>query len=233
MTIPPGPLTAQRRWAVPAVLAVLLLAGCTAAKKDLAEYLPPPAGQLPAGYKMEVTRGVVVARINPVTNGEPGFGPITNHLIVQLQQVDDPTEVLDPFGADARVWGSPSQRPSQWQYETPGLLAISVTPTTYAGMLVAYPDPSHESFTPSSIPHPSGHLVFTPIKVPSGQILYIGDIEMQQTISGWDRLLDRVQITYVVHDNYDAAVAELHARYPQLADVPVERAIAQVVAPPE
>ena len=232
MIIALDPLTAPRRRVATTLLGLFLLLGCSSAKKDLARYLPPPAGQLPADYTIEVTRGVVLARINPVTNGEPGLGPITNALIIQLQVEGEAAEVLDPFGADARVWGSPSQRPSQWRYDAPGLLAMSVAPTAYAGMLIAYPDPSHESATPSSIPNPSAGLTFAPIKVAPGAIVYIGDIELRQTISGWDRLLDRVQVDYVISDNYDAAVAELRARYPQLADVPVERHIAQVVTPP-
>lgn len=207
----------------------LLLAGCSSTSAPSTSWLPPtPAGQLPADYQLEVTRGVVLARIVPITNGEPGFGPITNTLVVQLRVADDPGEDLSPLEADARVFGSMSQRPSQWQYESPGLLAMSVVPTTYTGLLIGYPDRTSETTT-SSIPQPSSNLRFAPLEIPAGTIVYIGDIELRQTISGTDWLLDKVAVSYAVRDEYDAAVADLRGRYPQLADVPVERRIAQPV----
>jgi hypothetical protein len=213
-----------------AALALLLL-GCSSKSEPSPPLLPPLAGQLPADYQPEVTRGVVLARILPITDGKPGLAGISNPLIIQLRRSDDPTEVFSPLGADARVWTTESQRPSQWRYEAPGLLAMSVAPTSYSGMLIGYPDPSHESATPSSIPEPSSYLTFAPLEIPPGQIVYIGDIELRQTISGVDRLLDKVEVTYAVRDEYDAAVAALRTRYPQLADVPVERRIAQPVSP--
>jgi hypothetical protein len=210
----------------------LLLLGCASKSEPSRPLLPPPAGQLPADYQPEVTRGVVLARIVPVTDGQPGFGAITNPLIIQLQPADDATEVFSPLGADARVWTTESQRPSQWRYESPGLLAMSVVPTKYAGLLIAYPDASHESATPSSIPEASSNLAFAPLEIPPGRIVYIGDIELRQTISTVDWLLDQVEVAYVVRDEYDAAVSALRARYPQLADAPVDRRIAQPITPP-
>lgn len=210
----------------------LLLVGCSSKAEPAKPWLPTPSGQLPADYTPEVTRGILLARIVPVTDGQPGFGPITNPLFLQLQPADDPREVFTPFGADARVWTTESQRPSQWRYETPGLLAMSVAPNVYSGLLIAYPDPTHETATPSSIPEPSSQLTFAPLEIPPGKIVYIGDIELRQTISTVDWLLDKVDVAYAVHDEYDAAVAALRTRYPQLADVSVERRIAQPVTPP-
>ena len=43
------------------------------------------SGQLPRNYNMEETRGVILARINVITEGEPGFGPITNPLFVEFR----------------------------------------------------------------------------------------------------------------------------------------------------
>ena len=75
----------------------------------------------------------MVARITVVTDGEPGFGPITNPLVLEFQPADASGEILDPLGKGARVWTTDSLRPSQWHYEPPGLLAMSVTANTYAG----------------------------------------------------------------------------------------------------
>ena len=58
--------------------------------------------------------------------------------------------------------------------------------------------------------------------------MYVGDIELRQSVSGWDRLLDRVQVTYAVTDDYDRTVADFRAHYPQFADAAVQRRI-QVV----
>ena len=44
-----------------------------------------------------------------------------------------------------------------------------------------------------------------------------------------DRLLDRVQVTYAVTDDYDRTVADFRARYPQFADAAVQRRVAKVV----
>ena len=223
---------AARRLRGAAVGLGLLLLACGSRPDVALPSLPPPAGQLPANYQLEATRGVVLARLVVVTDGEPGFGPITNPLLVQLQPTDDPGEVFDPLGNDARVWTTASQRPSQWRYEPPGLLAMSVAPGSYSGLLLAYPDASHATATPSSIPSLSAGLVIAPLEVPAGTIVYVGDIEIRQTVSTWDWLLDRVEVTYAVRDDYDRAVADLRARYPQLAETPVERRVAQVIAAP-
>ena len=217
------------RRALTTALLGLGLAACSSHDSLSLPNVEPPAGQIPANYQLEETRGLVVARIAVVTDGEPGFGPITNPLVLEFQPADASDEILDPLGKGARVWTTNSMRPSQWHYEQPGLLAMSVTANTYAGMLIAYPDPSHADATPSSIPEPSAGLVFSPLEVPPGEIVYVGDIELRQSVSGWDRLLDRVQVTYAVTDDYDRTVADFRARYPQFADAAVQRRVAKVV----
>jgi len=208
-------------------VAMLLALGAVAcsSRSALLPNVEPAAGQIPANYQMEVTRGLLLTRISVVTNDEPGFSPITNPLVLEFQPVDDPAKVLDPLGKGARVWTTDSQRPSQWHYESPGLLAMSVVSTTYGGMLIAYPDPSHTDATPSSIPEPSTPLAFAPLEIRPGEITYVGDIEIRQSVSGWDRLLDRVEVQYVVTDEYDRTVADFRARYPQFADAAVKRQV--------
>ena len=210
-----------------ALAACVLTLSCAKPHIDLPN-VGKPAGQLPADYQLEVTRGVVLARIDVVTDGQPGFGPITNPLVLQFQPADSDDTVLDPLGSSARIWTTPAQRPSQWRQDTPGVLAMSLAAATYTGALIAYPDPSHESATPSSIPEPSANLAFAPVEIRPGAIVYLGDIEIRQTISAWDHLLDRVEVRYAARDNYDATVADFRARYPQLADTPVERRVAQI-----
>jgi hypothetical protein len=219
----------QRRSPTPRAHAVALLlalgAFACSSRSALLPNVEPAAGQIPANYQMEVTRGLLLARISVVTNDDPGFGPITNPLVLEFQPVNAPAEVLDPLGRDTRVWTTDSQRPSQWHYASPGLLAMSVVTTTYGGMLIAYPDPSHADATPSSIPEPSTALAFAPLEVRPGEITYVGDIEIRQSVSGWDRLLDRVEVSYVVTDEYDRTVADFRARYPQFADAAVKRQV--------
>ena len=205
----------------------MLLALGAAACSSHSMLLPnvePAAGQIPANYQMEVTRGLLLARISVVTDDTPGFGPITNPLVLEFRPVGS-AEVLDPLGKGARVWTTDWRRPSQWHYTSPGLLAMSVVATTYGGMLIAYPDPSHADATPSSVPEPSAALAFAPLEVRPAEITYVGDIEIRQSVSGWDRLLDRVDVSYVVTDEYDRTVADFRAHYPQFADAAVKRQV--------
>ena len=222
--------SSRRRRSLSTLAAACLVTAACGSRPEIA--LPNvhgPAGQLPAGYQLEVTRGVLLARIEVVTDGQPGFGPITNPLVLKLQPADAADEVLDPLSANARVWTTNAERPSQWRDQPPGLLAMSVVATTYGGLLIAYPDFSHDRATASSIPEPSAALAFAPIEIPAGEIVYIGDIEIRQTVSAWDRLLDRVEVAYAVRDDCDRTVADFRARYPQLADTAVQRRVAQIV----
>lgn len=218
------------RWTrLTVAVALALVAGACSSKPDISlPTLPPPAGQLAAGAPLEESRGLILARIDVVTDGEQGFGPISNRLVLQFQAADDPIGSLEPLDPDAHIWTSAAQRPSQWQYQSKGLLAMSVVPDTYGSLLIAYPDHGHNTAAPSSIPEPSAPLTFTPLTVPAGEIVYVGDIEIRQDASLWNQLLSRVDVSYVVHDDYDRTVADFRARYPQFADVEVQKKIAQV-----
>jgi len=211
-----------------ATLASVGLLGACAHRPELPlPHLPQPAGQLAADARPDDTRGVILARIAVVTNGEPGFGPISNPLVLQFRDAESDADTLSPLDPDAHLWTSDASRPSQWRYQPPGLLAVSVAASRYAGLLIAYPDDSHFTAAPSSIPQPSAPLAFAPIEVPPGDIVYVGDIQIRQTASFWDVLLDRVEVTYAVTDEYDRAVADFRARYPQFAEVEVKRRVAR------
>jgi hypothetical protein len=197
------------------------------------------AGQVASDYKLEGGRGLVLARFTVVTQGEPGFGAITNPMLVEFREVREPgawgTPDEHPQGLslpnpNARVWTSPSNMPTLWEYKKPGLMAASIKPGTYDGLVIAYPDAQHREM-PDSIPAPSSGMAFEPVKIPAEAITYIGNIEIRQSYGFWDRLLDRVDVTYAVTDDYDKTVADFRALYPQLRDTPVEKRLAKVVAP--
>lgn len=213
------------------VALVLGLAAGAAACKSTPDIrlptLPPPAGQIAAGAPLEETRGVILARIEVVTDGEPGFGPISNPLVLRFQPADDPVDSFDPIDPDAHIWTSESQRPSQWSYQPGGLLAMSVVPDTYGSLLIAYPDGGSATAV-SSIPTPSGPLTFAPLSVPAGEIVYVGDIQIRQNASFWNVLLSRVDVDYAVRDDYERTVADFRARYPQLAGIDVRKQVAEV-----
>lgn len=196
--------------------------------------LPPRvSGQIPADYRLEEARAIVLARISVVTNGQPGFGAITNPLMLQFQPggaAGGATRTVTLSEPDTYVLsGTPSEVPSAWRYEPPGLLAMSIAPGTYDGLAIAYPDHSHHVTTPDSIPAPSLGFIFASIKIPPATVVYLGDIEIRQQY-GWSGLaLDRVDVSYTVRDDYARTVADFRARYPQLADVAVERRVVRAV----
>jgi hypothetical protein len=193
--------------------------------------LPPRvSGQLPADSRLQEGRGVILARVTMVTNDRPGFAGISNPLLLQFQPGGDGTDAARTVTlTDSRafVFAAPSQVPSVWRFEEPGLLAMSITPGTYDGLAIAYPDYSREIVTADSIPAPSSPFAFTPITVQPAGIVYLGDIEIRQRYDLADLLLDRVEVSYAVRDDYDRTVADFRARYPQFADVEVERRVVQ------
>lgn len=216
----------------------LALAGCG----DTVPLRVPPrlAGQMPRDHHLGDGRGVILARFSVTTQGEPGFGAITNPLLVELREVREPgawgTPDEHPQGlslpsADARVWTSDRDVPTLWQYAPPGLMAASFKPGTYDGLVLAYPDAQHD-FMPDSIPAPSQGLRFEPIEIPGDTVVYIGTIEISQDYSFWDRMFDRVQVQFAVRDDYDRTVADFRSRYPQFRDTPVEKRLAKLVPPP-
>ena len=211
----------------------LMVGGCSSTREAIK--LPPQvSGELPRDYALESARGVALARIVVTTQGEPGLGPFTNPLYVQLHAGEGEgradgeraTVTFPPPGT--YVFGSESSRPSLWRYAPPGLMAVSLLGGTYDGLAIAYPDHSHDTATPASIPEPSTDLAFTPIEIPGQEIVYLGDIEIRQTYSGWDAFADKVAVRYAVTDNYDRTVADFRARYPQFAETAVKK---RVVAP--
>lgn len=212
---------------LPFILCLLLACGSRPSLR-----LPPQvAGQIPAGYQLGQGRGVVVARFSVTTQGEPGFGAITNPLVVELREqgagapADENPQGLTLTNDSARVFTSPCNAPTLWRHEDSGLMVASFRPGTYDGLVIAYPDVQHPE-PPDSIPAPSQGLRFQPIEVPADTIVYIGDIQMRQHYGFWDRALDRVQVDFAVSDHFEQAVADFRARYPQFAATPVEKRLA-------
>ena len=67
------------------------------------------AGQVPADYRLDQGRGVVLARMTVSTQGQPGFGAITNPLLVELREQgtvapDETPQGLSLPHPSARVW---------------------------------------------------------------------------------------------------------------------------------
>ena len=213
--------------------AVLCLASACASHPSIT--LPPQvAGQLPADAQMAHGRGIILARITVQTQGQPGFGGISNPLIVELREQGVTPADQNPQGlalphANAYVWGSERDVPTIWQFQPPGLMAASFKPTTYDGLVIAYPDRSENAMEPDSIPAPSRGMRFEPIALEPETIVYIGDITIEQRYGFWDRALDRVHVDYAVSDAYERSVADFRARYPQFAATPVEKRLAKLV----
>jgi hypothetical protein len=219
---------------VPLLLGPLLACGARPSLR-----LPPQvAGQIPAGYQLDQGRGVVLARFSVTTQGEPGFGAISNPLVVELREqgagepADENPQGLTLPNDHAFVFTSPRTVPTLWRYEDPGLMAASFRPGTYDGLVIAYPDVEHPVL-PDSIPAPSQGLRFRPIEVPADTIVYIGDIQLRQHYGFWDRALDRVNVDFAVADEFEQTVADFRARYPQFAGTPVEKRLASAVATAE
>jgi hypothetical protein len=217
------------------LLVLLLVLGCSTAAKYVPQRL---AGQVPPDYRLGNGRGVMIARFTVSTQGTPGFGAITNPLIVQFHQTDNPAapepikqnpQGLTFSGGDARVWTSERTMPTLWEYRAPGLMAASFAPAVYDGVVIAYPDAQKDTY-PDSIPAPSQPLAFAPITLPPDAVVYIGHIHIRQSYGLWDRILDRVNVDYAVTDDYDTSVAEFRAQYPQFRDTPVEKRLVQVAA---
>src|SRR5215813_7944112 len=149
----------------------LVLVGCSTASRYVPQRL---AGQVPPNYRLRNGRAVMIARFTVSTQGEPGFGAITNPLIVQLHWTDDPAAPRpikqDPQGLtfasdEARVWTSERNMPTLWEYRPPGLMAASFAPAVYDGLVIAYPD-ALKNTLPDSIPAPSQPLAFEPVTLP-------------------------------------------------------------------
>ncbi len=208
---------------LPIALAVLL----TACSSHPEISLPPRvAGQIPADYRLEPARALVIARFAIFTEGQPGFGPIRNPLLVQFHEGEsNPKEQpqdLTFTNPDARVFTSEATRPMLWQYAPPGVMAMSFRPGTYNGVIIAYPDTLHPDRA-DSIPAPDRAMVITPMKIPADVIVYIGDIQVKQHYSGTDLMADRIRMDYAVVDGYDQTVADFRARYPQFKETAIEK----------
>jgi hypothetical protein len=225
-------LRSMRPLLLVACAALCLASGCSSHPSIT---LPPQvAGQLPADYRMGHGRGLILARFTVSTQGQPGFGAISNPLLVELREAGMTPADENPQGlalphANAYVWGSERDVPTVWQYQPPGLMAASFKPATYDGLLIAYPDTSESSMEPDSIPAPSRGMRFEPIALAPDSIVYIGNITVEQHYSFWDHALDRVHVDYTVSDDYERSLADFRARYPQFAETPVEKRLAKVV----
>src|SRR4051812_26658255 len=139
---------------------VLLLAACGSHSSIS---LPPKvAGQIPPDYRLEPARALIIARVDVSTEGQPGFGPIRNPMLVQFHEgerrPDEQPQDLTFVGPDARVFTSDATRPMLWQYAPPGLMAMSFRPGTYDAVVFAYPDTLHPDRA-DSIPAPDRPLV--------------------------------------------------------------------------
>lgn len=228
----PFPLHAGRAARLALLLGLSLLLGCTTVKPLLPAELP---GQLPKDAKLDQGRALILARISVTTNGEAGFGGISNPLLVELRHTGVTPPDENPQGLTlphptARVWGAERDLPTLWRFEQPGLMAASFRPGSYDGLVMAYPDTSGSSSMPDSIPAPTRGMRFAPVEAQADEIVYLGDIHIEQSYGFWDKALDRVQVTYAVTDDYDKSVADFRARYPQFAETPVHKRLAKVVA---
>ena len=219
---------------------VALCLGLAACAGESPVRLPPRlAGQMPPDYRLSDGRGVILARFSVTTQGQPGFGAITNPLLVEFREVREPgasgTPDEHPQGLslpspDARVWTSDRDVPTLWEYRPPGLMAASFKPGTYDGLVIAYPDVQH-NYMPDSIPAPSQGLRFEPIELQADTVVYVGSVDIRQEYSFLDRMFDRVQVAYTVRDDYDQTVAEFRSHYPQFKETPVKKHLAKVVPP--
>jgi hypothetical protein len=210
------------------------VAGCSSSPIPLPRRL---AGQVPSDYRLGNGRAVIIARFTVSTEGESGLGAITNPLVIQLHQPENPAApqpiAQNPQGLtlpndSARVWTIEREVPTVWQYGDSGLMVASFTPGSYDGVLLAYPD-AQRQYLPDSIPAPSQPLQFAPILVGADTVVYIGNIHVEQRYGFWDRVLDKVDVDYAVTDDYEASVAELRSHYPQFQDTVVEKRLAEVV----
>jgi len=209
----------------PLVVALLFLLTACGSHPPLS--MPPRvAGQIPADYRLEASRTLVIARFDVFTEGQPGFGPIGNPMLIQFHEGEgaakEHPQDLTFTSPDARVFTSEATRPMLWRYTPPGLMAMSFRPGTYDGLVIAYPDASHPDRA-DSIPAPDRAMAFAATMMPAAAIVYIGDVQVKQQYSGTDLMLDRVRMTYAVVDRYDQTVADFRARYPQFKDTPIEK----------
>lgn len=189
------------------------------------------AGQIPADYRLQPARALILARIDVTTDGKSGFGPIINPLYLELERGDgarmeqmEDLRIADPRD---RFFTSEAHRPALWQYAQPGLLAMSVSPGTYDAMAIGYPDVSRPDRPAESIPDPDRPMLFAPVRIAPDTVVYIGDVEIAQTIGWADLLRDRITVRYAVVDRYDQAVADFRARYPQFQNAAIEKRLVE------
>lgn len=218
--------------AAAAATGLILLAGCGL---QWPVNLPVrPAGQIPDDYQIEPARALVIARIHVTTDGQSGFGPISNPMYLEFNQGGDASKenVQDLTIADPRdqFFTSEAHRPMLWRYAQPGLLAMSLSPGTYDGIIIAYPDTSRLDRPADSIPAPNRPMLFAPLKIAPNTVVYIGDVEVKQTISWADLMFDRIQMNYAVVDRYDQTVADFRARHPQFQNAPIEKRLMTAIA---
>lgn len=207
------------------VAASLLIAGCSV-------HLPvralPPAGQIADDYRLEPARALVIAHVDVITGGQPGFGPIANPLYIELDQGDGSRghaaelAIADPRD---RFFTSEAHRPALWQYASPGLLVMAVPPGTYDAMVIGYPDTSRLDRPADSIPVPNRPMRFAPVRLLPDTLTYLGDVEITQTFSWADLILDRIDVDYAIVDRCERTTADFRARYPQFGNAAVEKAL--------
>jgi hypothetical protein len=230
---------ARRAAAAGVIAPLLLLAACGA----LGVGRPPSApGQIPDDYRLAAGRTLVIGRVDVATNGRPGFGPVTNPMLLQLHpgdarsprdaadwtipdlnplSVDDPNAGTEPY-AGSRAIGRRTRT---------GLLALPVRPGSYDGLIVFYPDTARVDRPVESIPAPDRPLTFAPLRLDPGRIVYVGDIEVAQTATWPDRLRDRIAMRYTVRDRFAQTTADFRARYPQFRDAAIEKHLLAATAP--
>src|SRR5262249_12828810 len=116
-----------------------VLAACSGYKSPIP--LPTKlAGQVAREYHLGDGRGLIRARFSVTTQGQAGFGAITNPLLVEFREVREPgawgtpdehSQGLSLPNPDAHVWTSERDVPTLWEYRPPGLMAASFKPGTY------------------------------------------------------------------------------------------------------
>lgn len=200
------------------------------------------AGQIPDDYASDPARALVVARIDVITEGQPGFGPIRNPMLLRFDagegvpkdKIGDLTtpdfEAQSVLSLDAENPPAEANEQPLWRYAAPGLLAMSLRPGAYDALAVFYPDTLRLDRPVDSIPSPSKPLIFAPLRISPASIVYIGDIQVKQSISWSDLIFDRVRMDYAVLDRYEQTIADFRVRYPQFGNAVITKHLVTPIA---
>ncbi len=153
--------------------------------------IPPRlAGQLPPDYRLDGGRGIILARFSVTTQEGPGFGAITNPMLVESREEgasgtpDEHPQGLSLASPRRPCLGVGSRPADAVAVSRTGLMVASFKPGTYDGLVIAYPDAQHDAM-PDSIPAPSRGLRFEPIEVRADVIVYVGTILIRQRYGFW------------------------------------------------